>query len=242
MAVALGQSAQLLVDEFNMHQFARSFQVDPSIDMHDTSVLGTTSRTKTTGLKHATASGEFFYDDTASSGSYDVLKARYGSATPSIVSFAPQGFALGNRTLQLYTHELGFNPQQVVDDLIRINLSLESAEDGVDFGVSLHPLTLETNTGTINGTAVDNTTSSANGGIATLHVTAVAGALSVVIKVQHSTDSSTWGDVTGGTFAAVSAVTKERLEVTGTINRYLRYVATFSAGTSVTFQASFARR
>lgn len=244
MAVALGQSAQLMIDEFNMHQFARSFQVDPNIDMHDSSVLGTTSRSKTTGLKHATASGEFFYDDTATSGSYDVLKARYGSATPSIVTFAPQGLAVGSRTLQLYTHQLGFNPQQVVDDLIRLNISFESAEDAVDFGVSLHALGAET--GTANGTSVDNATSSANGGVAHLHVTAIAGAApSVVIKVQHSTDDSAWGDLTGAAFTAATAATKQRLEVAAgtTVNRYLRGVATFGGTTtSITFQLSFARR
>ena len=244
MAVAMGGSAQLLVDEFNMHQFARSFQVDPNIDMHDTSVLGTTSRSKTTGLRHATASGEFFYDDTADSGSYDVLKARYGSATPSIVTFAPQGFAVGSRTLQLYTHELGFNPRQVVDDLIRMNLSLEAAEDAVDFGVSLHAFGAETGTG--NGTAVDNAASSANGGVAHLHVSAIAGAApSVVIKVQHSTDNVTFGDLAGATFTAATAATKQRLEVAAgvTVNRYLRGVTTFGGTTtSITFQLSFARR
>lgn len=244
MAVAHGTNAQLLVDEFNLHQFARSFQVVPQIDMHDTTVLGLTSRTKTPGLKHATASGELFYDDTATSGSYDVLSARYGSATPSIVTFGPQGLAVGSRAFQFYAHELSLNPKQVVDDLIMLSLAMEAAEDGLDFGVSLHALGAET--GTVNGTSVDNAASSANGGVASLHVTAIAGAApSVVIKVQHSTDNAAWGDLTGATFAAATAATKQRLEVAAgtTVNRYLRGVTTFGGTTtSITFQLSFARR
>lgn len=242
MAVGHGSAAQLLVDEFNMHQFAKSFQVTPQVDMHDTSVLGTTSRTKTTGLKHATAQGEFFYDDTASSGSYDVWKARYGSATPSIVTFAPAGFGVGNRTLQLYTHALNLNPKQVVDDLILMTVALEAEEDAVDFGVSLHALSAET--GTATGAAVDNGAASSNGGVANLHVPAIAGASpSVVVKIQHSTDNSSWGDLSGASFSAAVAATKQRLEVSGAVNRYLRGVATFGGTTtSITFQLSFARR
>lgn len=244
MTVAHGKSAQLLLDGFNLHQFGKSFSLIGSIDLHDATVFGNDSRVKVPGLRHATASAEVFYDDTDTTGSYDVLKSKYGAGTPGILSFAPQGFTLGNRVEMAYMHEVSFNPRNVIDDLIMVSASFEAEEDSVDMvGVSLHALTAETSL-PVTGTAVDNAASTANGGVGTLHVIAIAGASpNVVFKIQHSTDNSSWVDLI--TFTAVTAVGAERSEVAAstTIRRYLRMTATESGTTSsVTAVLNFARR
>lgn len=244
MAVAHGKSAALLLDGYSLTGFARSFAIDPSIDVHDSTVFGLSSRTKVTGLKHATATGEVFYDDTATTGSYDVLKTQYGSATPATVTFAPQGLALGSRILQLYAHEVNFTPSQVVDDLIKMSLSLEASEDAADFGISLHALSAETSL-PVTGTGVDNSAATDNGGVGVVHVTAIAGASpNVVYKIQHATDGSTWVDLI--TFSAITAANSvRRTEVAaGTnIRRHLRMTATEGGTTtSITGAVAFARR
>lgn len=243
MAVTPGNQAQVLLDGFNLHQFAKSFQMTPQIDVLDTSVLGTTSRAKVTGLKHASASGEVFFDDTATTGSYDLLKDKYGAAVAGMISFGPAGFTLGNRVLMMSAHEASFETKSLVADLTTVMFNADAAEDAVDFGVSLHALAAEV--GTVNGASVNNAAGTTNGGVGTLHVTAIAGAApSVVIKIQHATDDSTWVDLI--TFAASTAAnTSQRTEVAAgtTIRQYLRIVCTFGGTTtSITFQVSFARR
>lgn len=243
MAVTAGTAAQVLLDEFNLHQFARTFTISPTIDIHDASVLGTTSRIKVAGIKHATASSELFVDDTALTGSYVVLKGKYGAATPGIITFAPQGFALGNRTLLMYAEETTFAISAIVDDLEKITFNAEASEDAVDPGVSLHAYAAETTS--TNSASVDNAAATTNGGVGVIHATAISGSGSptLTVKIQHSTNDSTWVDLV--TFTALTAVGKQRVEVaTGTtVNRYLRAISTISGSSpSFTYHVSFARR
>lgn len=243
MAVVAGNSAQVLLDGFNLHQFAKSFEVTGQVDALDSSVLGTTSRTKIPGLRHGTASGEVFYDDTAIFGSAQVLKSLYGASSASIISFAPAGFALGNLVAMLYANESSFDPKSIVADLTLIMFRAEAAEDAIDFGVSLHALSAESSL-PITGTSVDNAAATTNGGVGVLHVSAIAGgAPNVVYVIQHATDNATWVDLV--TFTAVTAPGGQRIEVAAgtTVRRYLRIIATEGGTTSsVVGVAAFGRR
>lgn len=242
MAIITGNQAQLLLDGFNVHQFARSFSVSPVKDIHDSSVLGTTSRTKLSGLTHATASGEFFVDDTLTSGSLDVLKSKYGAAVAANIAFAPAGFALGNSVVLINAHEAGLDIKAVADDLEMITLNVEAAEDGAGFGVSLHALSAETSF-PITGASVDNGAATTNGGVAVLHVTAIAGASpEVEYEIQHATDGATWVALLSFGVLA-SGVQRAEVAAGTTIRRYLRVIAIEGGTTSsVTAVAAFARR
>lgn len=78
--------------------------------------------------------------------------------------------------------------------------------------------------------SVDNGASTDNGLTAFLHVTATSSG-DWVLKVQHSADDSTWADLI--TFSADgSAITSEVGEASGTVNRYLRFQATRTSGTT----------
>ena len=122
-----------------------------------------------------------------------------------------------------------------------VSLTVETTpNDGVDHGRVVHAHTAETATG--NSTSVDNGASSTNGGVASLHVTAVTGTTpSLTVKVQHSSDNSTFVDLI--TFTAANAAGSQRRTVSGTVNRYVRETHTLS-GTSpnFTYAAAFARR
>jgi hypothetical protein len=88
--------------------------------------------------------------------------------------------------------------------------------------------------GTTNHTSVDGLASSANGWIAYLHIPQTTGAIASnnwEFKIEHGTNDSTWATLT--TFTANgSAITSERKEGTGTVNRYVRLVSTRTAGTA----------
>lgn len=243
-----GANVSLLIDGSDMSAYFHDFAMESNQAMHDATVFGNLSRVKVPGLKDGKASGEGFFDQTATVGSYPVLKGKFtgstpASASPAIVSMALAGFTLGNRVQTGYFDEAQFNFKSIIDGLEMLTFTGESDQDAIDYGVSLHALSADVATG--NGTAVDNAAATTNGGVGTLHVTAIAGAApSVVITIEHSTDNSTW--ITLVTFvASTTANTAQRIEVAAgtTVRRYLRAVRTFGGTTtSITNQVSFARR
>lgn len=103
--------------------------------------------------------------------------------------------------------------------------------------------TLAAKTSSSNSTGVDNTSSTANGGAGYLQVSAFSGFTSVAIKVQHSTDNSTWVDLASFT-SVTSAPTAEYVGVAAgtTVRRYLRALWTVTGSGSITFFVGFARR
>jgi hypothetical protein len=243
MSVGIGASAQLMLDGFDLTSYFRQFSVDMNKDVLDASVFGVGSRSKLVGLKHASMSGEAFGDTTATVGSWDVLTSRFPSGTAGTYAFGPQGFALGSQVFSIYSEAIKFNVQAVVDDLLRLSTAAEARANAVDSGVSLHTLSAET-AFPFTGTAVDNLALTTNGGVATLHVSAIAGASpNVVYKVQHAA-VSTYADLV--TFTAVTAANSfQRVEVAAgtTVNRNLRILITDGGTTSsVTGLVTFARR
>lgn len=244
MAVGVGTNAQLMLDGYNLSDFFRDFSVDMSKDILDATVFGNNGwRAKAVGLKHATASGTALYDDTTNTGSWDVLKNTFPSGTAGTYAWAPHGFALGNQVFIVYSEQIRFNPQVVVDDLIRISTAAEARERAADLGISLHALTAETSF-PVTGTTVDHGAATTNGGVGTLHVSAIAGASpNVVYRVQHAA-VSTYADLV--TFTAVTAAnSSQRIEVAAgtTVNRNLRMTITEGGTTtSVTGLVTFSRR
>jgi hypothetical protein len=122
-----------------------------------------------------------------------------------------------------------------VDNLVMVQFEMQSNGKPGLTAKLLHPLGTESATGS--STYFDRGASSANGGMANLHVTAVTGVNPATIKVQHSTDHSVWVDLI--TFAAVSAAGAQSLQVAGTVNRYIRANFTIGAASSDTFILSF---
>lgn len=249
MAVPHGSTAAFLLDGYSLSGFAKSAQINPTVDMHDNTAFGMSAHSRVPGLKHGTLTAEMFFDDTATTGSWDAPISKYiagtpGIPAPAVISLAPQGLALGARVAMMYANINKVDPKSVVDDLVMISLGAEAEEDGVDFGVSLHALAAETSL-PFTGTAVDNAASSANGGVGVVHVTAIAGAAkNAVYLIEHSSDNSTW--ITLISFAAITAAnTVKRTEVAAgtTVRRYLRTsISDGGTTSSVTGAVAFARR
>lgn len=245
MTVAAGANAQVVLDGFNVSDFFREFSINGEKMVHDKTVFSNNgSRAKQTGLKHGTATGVAFSDDTVNAGSWALLSARYGSGVQGLYVWAPYSFAVGNSVLSLLTEEVELSPVNVVDDLIKITMKAEAVKDAVDFGVSLHPIAAETSF-PFTGTDVDNLAATTNGGVASVHVFAIAGASpNLVYRVQHSTNGSVWTDLV--TFTAITAANQsQRIEVAAgtTVNRHLRITITNGGTTtSVTGLVVFARR
>ena len=240
MAFVHGKNGRLLLDSLALSGYLKGWEHSTEREMADVTIEGDGGHKFIPGLDNGSLSLDGVFDNTAAAGGQDeVLDTARGASAASVITAAPEGFAVGKRVIPISARESNYAASSPVGDAVTFAASWMS-EGQVDPGVALHDLTAETATG--NGTSVDNATSSANGGVANLHVTAVSGTTpSATIKVQHSTDNSVWADLI--TFTAATAKTAERKEVTGTVNRYVRATWTISGTTpSFTFAVAFARR
>jgi len=97
------------------------------------------------------------------------------------------------------------------------------------FGLLLYPKT--TITETANGASIDNAAGTTAGYFANLHILSSTDG-DYEFKIEHSTNGSDWDTL--GTFTADgSAAAAETLTGTSTVNRYVRFTATRTAGSCV---------
>lgn len=167
---------------------------------------------------------------------HSVISAVLGVDNALLTTLCPDGTAHGQPAIITVSDPSGYDIPANTSDAVAISVDCQP-DDGVDFGWMLHDHTAETADG--NGSSLDGTTSSANGAVASLHLTAYSGLTNIIVTVQHSTDNSVWTDLI--TFTTATAVTSERKTVTGTVNRYVRALWDVTGSGSATFVVAFAR-
>lgn len=175
--------------------------------------------------------------DSALTSLYSEIAENVAGDNAVLITVLPDGSAIGKPALFAVTDVEGFEVPATNAEVVSLSVSA-TADEAVDMGSLLHVHQAETAGG--NGTAVDDLASSANGGAAALHVTALTGLTNLTVKVQHSSDNSVWVDLIS--FTAATGATSERKAVTGTVNRYVRALWTVSGTGSATFAVAFARR
>ena len=231
-----GKNAKVLANGYDLSAYFNKADFKASADVAETTTLGASAKTYIAGLEDATVSLDGYWSQEAG-GSDPQLQAYLGTTT--IWTILMGGDTLGARGYGASTFDTTLEIGAEIGGAVTITAEAQSTtgQDGV---VVLNPLSAKTTTGT--GTQVDNTTSTANGGAAYLHVTAASGTTpSLTVKVQHSADGSTWADL--ATHTAVTAANQsERIAFSGTVNRYLRASWTISGTSpSFTFHLSAAR-
>jgi hypothetical protein len=241
MAFIHGKSSQVLHGAYNLGAFLNDASASADVEVAETTSFGSSAKTYLVGLRDGTVSASGMFDGAA--GAVDeVLSASIGSDTLAPVTIGYNGTTLGNRVTILKAKTTSYEVSTPVGDVVAVSYSAQ-ADGGLDQGVSLAALASVSATTT--GSSHDNSASSANGGVAQLHVTVNTRDADATIKIQHSADDSTFADLATFTVVATTVTTSERVIVASgtTVNRYLRAVNTLSAGTgSITYQVSFARR
>lgn len=236
-----GRNAVVLIGAYNVSAYFDSGSISKSIDLPETQTFQDAWKERgVPGLRDDSFSLDGFHDPVASIGSYDVLRAALAAESGTALSVGYNGFAIGSfvdfGAMALESQSLPGG----VNDVNRVSAS-GKYDGGAFLGVSLHAITAET--GTVNTASVDETAATTDGGWAVLHTTAYATFTSVTIKVQHSTDDSSWADL--GTFTAVTAIGGEIIEIARgtTVNRYVRSIISAVGGTgSITYTVAFWRR
>ena len=237
MAFRHGKNAKVLVGGYDLSAYFNEASVSEMVETGETTTFGTSAKTYITGLTDGTVSISGLFD--GATGAVDtVLAGVLGSDTAVVFSVAPEGLAITRRLYAGESRATSYEISSPVADVVSVSGELQ-VTGGVANSVSLCDLASVTATG--NGTAVDNTSSTSNGGVGVLHVTANAHNNTADFKIQHSADNSTWADLATFTTVATTVVTAEKVAVTGTVNRYLRAQHTLAGTGALTFHINFSR-
>lgn len=234
-----GKNTTVLSDDFDLSTFLNSASVSASIETPETTTFGTADRSYIVGHNEGNISLEGLFEGSAESAD-EIFTAALGNNTDKVISVSTDSTSVGGRAILVSSMQSAYEISSPLTDVVSVSAEA-IANGGLDYGVWLGCKTAITTTST--GASVDNGASSTNGGVTHLHITANTRDSTTVAKVQHSSDNSTFADLS--TFATVATVdtTHERIIVTGTVNRYIRAVVTPAAGTgSITFSIAFSRR
>jgi hypothetical protein len=237
-----GKNVKVFVDEFDFSAYFTDMTATTTVETAETSTFGSSAKEYIGGLKDGTVSLSGMFEGTADTGTDDYFSGILGSATKQKVIVAPEGHANGYRAVMLQADDTSYEVSGAIADVVQASAEFQSS-DGVEHGVILSSGSAVSATG--NGTGVDNSASSANGGVAFLSVPTNTRNGNITVKVQQSADNSTFTDLV--TFTAVTSTqkTSERIEVAAgtSIARYLRvnYTVAGSTGTA-TPTVAFSRR
>ena len=235
-----GKNVKVFVNEFDFSSYFTDMTATSSVETAETSTFGSSAKEYITGLQDGTVSVSGMFESTTGLGTDEFFANALGSSTKVKVIVAPEGHANGYRAVMLQADDTSYEVSGAIADVVQASAEFQSS-NGIDHGVILSSGSAVSATGT--GTSVDNTASSANGGVGFLSVPTNTRNGNVTVKIQASADNSTFTDLV--TFAVVSSTTKtsERVEVSGTVARYLRvsYTVAGSTGTA-TPTVAFSRR
>jgi hypothetical protein len=238
MAFGHGKDSRVLVNELHASGNVQSWAATAGRELADVTVILDGGYRWLPGLKMGRLSLVGLFD-TAAATLHTETTAALGVDNGLLATVLPSGGAIGQPAFIAVSDVEGYSLESTVTEAVKLTVEAQP-DDGVEWGVSLHDLGAET--ADADAASVDNAASSANGGVASLHVTAYSGLTNAVLKVQHSTNNSVWADL--ATFTTVTAVTSERVVVAlgTTVNRYLRCTTDVTGTGSVTFAMAFARR
>ena len=239
-----GKDTVVLHNQYNLTSSLDSASIDRSIAALDTTVFGLNSRTYKPGQKDGTISVEGFADP-AAAGIDTILSNSFGSASTSVT--VSLGQTAGSNAYLMDAIENQYSTSSSVTEMVRITGEYQAAQDGVDAGVLLLPVTTATSAGFVNGDTYDRGTATKTGAVGILHVTATDRTdadETMDVLIQHSASSDMSGATTLIAFTTGTTVpVAERVETTTDPLRYIRASYTIAGTTpSFTFAVSWAAR
>jgi hypothetical protein len=235
MSFSAGYHTRIWFDGLAATGYLENVDADGNVQAIDVTTLMNTAKTFIPGLEDSKIKMKGFYnaETTNDQLTFDYwLDSRKRTIFP--ITYYPQGGGtLGDPAYILYGLLTSYTIDSVVKDAVSIKNEFMTNK-GLLAAKVLFPLAAES-TSNAGSTSLDNAAASTKGGSAVINVQAASGTTpSLTVKLQHSTDNSTWSDVSGGSFGALNTVSAKFIEFTGTVNRYLRIVSTIT-GTTPSF-------
>jgi hypothetical protein len=226
MAFIHGKDTKVYIDSNDLSSYLSSADPSRTVDVGETTTFGSSNKTYVAGEKDATVSFSGFFDATADA----IIQGLVGT-NDKVALIGLDGVDATDNCMFGKGVTTNYGISSPVGDVVAVTFDLQAS--GFFSGSVLENATV---TATGNGTARDNTSSTANGGGAFIIATSVSGTSTPTLtaKITHSADNSTYADLV--TFTALTSAGAEVKEVASgtTVNRYLKVVYTVS-GTSPSF-------
>lgn len=218
----VGTSCRVLCNGHDLSRFLREASASVEVDALDSTTFGDTKREYTPGLRDGSLSAGGLHDSDTDSPVVENIDAVVNAAvrtSGSLVTVFPAGASVGSRGFGQEGVQTSFEVEAPLDELVACTFESTGKTEPV---VALHDAFATAESADDDGTSVDNGSATSNGAVGYLHVIDVAGTTpEVTVKVQHSADDVTYADLI--TFSAVDTdFAAQRVEVAGTVNRYLR--------------------
>lgn len=238
MAFLAGKSTVILFDQYNLSPYFKDAKASSDVGMADVTVFGLGAKAFLPTIRDGKVSLAGFWDGGASAVDA-ILQAAFGAASGNVLSVTPGAdTTIGNRAWLISARQTSYEISAPVADVVSVASAIQ-VDGGVDAGFSYHALGTETGTGGFTYTDLGST-STTNGGVGHLNVTAATNLTGATFKIQDSADHSSWADIL--TFASVTAVGAQRVAISGTVRRYVRGILSALTGDDITFALFFARR
>lgn len=240
MAFIHGKKTAVFYNGANLSRFFNEASISQDVETAETTAFGDDAKTYITGLKDGTMSLSGMFD--GGTDAIDaVLTSTLGAESPDVATVVPGGPATAGATsFSAEVRETSYEISSPVGDVVAANLEVQ-ATGGVDRGVLLAGGSMVSASATTSG--IDNGSSTANGGVGYLHVTANNRNGATTFKVQASADNVTFADLVTFSNVSASATGGQRVAVTGAVDQYVRAeVVPGGSSGSVTYTMAFARK
>jgi hypothetical protein len=233
-----GKNLRVFIDQYDFSVYFTDLTATSTVEVAETSGFGTDAKTYIPGIKDGSVSLSGLFDGTET-GTNTYFNSVLGTATKEKVIVAPGGHSNGANAIILQSDNTSYEVSGTIGDVVQTSAEFQS-DEGVEHGKILSSGSAAA---TGNGTAVDNTAATTNGGVGFLSIPGNTRNGNVSVKIQQSADNSTFTDLITFTTASAATSVSQRVVVTGTVARYLRVNYTVAGSTgSATPVVAFARR
>ena len=235
MTQLAGDHVQILVGGYELTGDSNQVTVNDARAMLDSTTFADAVQNFIPGRRNTSLEHAGFINP-ATGQSHPALKSAELSGVVSVLLGQNADPVVGDPVycLKILQNRYSVNPQ--VGQVIPFSATFNNVGEVSGWGAILAAPIAFTNS--INGSSVDNGAQTIGGGAAHLHILQNAASDTYSIKVQGATDAGfTTGVVDLATFTLdASAIGSERIEISGTIPRYTRFMATRSGSAGDTVE------
>lgn len=243
MAFSHGRNANVWLGGYDLTGYLDEANSQTAGDLAEASPFGSTVKGWVGGKSDATLAAAGFFDGSAAA--IDEVFAAALNGVSREMTHLIAGDARGARGRSMTAVETNYEVTTPADGVAAISMEAQSAV-GPEPVFVVHPKGAETVTGN-DAASVDGAAATTASWAAYLHVFAVTGTVTPTLtaRIQDSADNTTFADVTGGAFAAKTAIGSERIAgaAGATLRRYVRSAHVISGTTpSITYGITVNRK
>ncbi len=251
MAFKHGKDTKVFCDSYDLSSNLNTATVTQNGEPTETTTFTNSTKTYIKGLTGGSLSLDGMYeastdlDPTGTTKTFDqFLQGLISTANPSVLTVVPYTMAAGSWVKGMYARMTSYDITSPVADIVSASTSWDTGHAGSDsslvYASSWAAESLTTGSAvtpaagaTVDGTTVDSGAASTAGYLIAWHIVANTSDAAQAIKVQHSTNGSSWSDlVTLATPSAGALSSGINGAVTGTLNQYLRFQFSAASGYS----------